>query len=197
MGDAAIMHQLAKLPVNMLGFIFYPRSPRYVVGKIPPEEITKLPESIQKVGVFVNENVDNIKELAKTYHLDAIQLHGSESAQTCAVLKSQGFIIIKAFNLTKQNDFEAYEPYCDYFLFDTPSEKHGGTGAKFDWSLLYSYKGQTPFLLSGGIGPDDAEELKQVNHPQMVGIDINSKFEIEPGRKNTTLLFGFINKIKH
>lgn len=192
MGDTAIMHQLAQLPVDMLGFIFYPRSPRYVVGKIPPEEIKKLPGNIKKAGVFVNENTDNIKEIAKTYHLDVIQLHGSESAQTCAALKSQGFIIIKAFNLTKQNDFEAYAPFCDLFLFDTPSEKHGGTGAKFDWSLLESYKGQTPFLLSGGIGPDDAEELQQIEHPQMTGIDINSKFEVEPGRKNVNAIKNFI-----
>lgn len=193
MGDTAIMHQLAQLPVDMLGFIFYPRSPRYVVGKIPPEEIEKLPEHISKVGVFVNEDEAIIEENAVVYHLDTLQLHGNESPEMCKNLKSKGYRIIKAFNLTRQNNFEAYAPYCDFFLFDTPSEKHGGTGAKFDWSLLGSYKGHVPFLLSGGIGPDDSEELQQVKHPQMAGIDINSKFELEPGRKSIKLIQKFLN----
>ncbi|MDA3818517.1 MAG: phosphoribosylanthranilate isomerase, partial [Prolixibacteraceae bacterium] len=136
MGDTAIMHQLAQLPVDMLGFIFYPRSPRYVKGKIEPSEIARLPENISKVGVFVNEEEDEILANARTYHLDTLQLHGSESPEMCKSLKEKGFQIIKTFNLTRQNDFEAYAPFCDYFLFDTPSERHGGTGAKFDWSLL-------------------------------------------------------------
>ncbi len=197
MGDTAIMHQLAKLSVDMLGFIFYPRSPRYVVGKIEPEEIAKLPSNILKVGVFVNETAEEIETIARLFHLNCIQLHGSESPETCQKLKSKGFQIIKAFNLAKMNNYEEYAPFCEYFLFDTPSEKHGGTGAKFDWSLLKNYTGSTPFLLSGGIGPNDAEELQQIKHPQMAGIDINSKFEVEPGRKDTSLLSGFINKIKH
>ncbi|MBN1767747.1 MAG: DUF559 domain-containing protein [Prolixibacteraceae bacterium] len=192
MGDAAIMHQLAQLSADMLGFIFYPRSPRYVKGKIEPSDITHLPKSLSKVGVFVNEDEAVIEENAVAYHLDTLQLHGSESPEMCKNLKRKGYRIIKAFNLTKQNDFEAYEPYCDYFLFDTPSEKHGGTGAKFDWSLLKRYKGSVPFLLSGGIGPDDAEELQQIEHPQMAGIDINSKFEVEPGRKDVNAIKNFI-----
>jgi phosphoribosylanthranilate isomerase len=191
-GDAAIMHQLAQLPVDMLGFIFYARSPRYVPGKIDPSEIAKLPEHINKVGVFVNEDEAIIEKNALTYHLDTLQLHGNESPEMCKNLKSKGYRIIKTFNLTRQNDFDAYAPYCDFFLFDTPSEKHGGNGAKFDWSLLGSYKGQTPFLLSGGIGPDDAEELQQVKHPQMAGIDINSKFEDEAGVKNVNTIKNFI-----
>jgi len=196
MGDTAIMHQLAKLPVDMLGFIFYPRSPRYVVGKIEPAEIAKLKEVISKVGVFVNESEEAILKLAYAYHLDTIQLHGNETPELCKTLKEKRFVVIKAFNLNKNNDYKAYAPYCDYFLFDTPSEKHGGTGAKFDWALLADYKGKTPFLLSGGIGPDDAEELKQINHPQMAGIDINSKFEVEPGIKNVDIIGDFVNKVK-
>lgn len=195
MGDTAIMHQLAQLPVNMLGFIFYPRSPRYVVGKIDPLEIAILPEHISKVGVFVNENEALIETNAKTYHIDTLQLHGSESPEMCRNLKNKGFRIIKAFNLTRQNNFDAYAPYCDFFLFDTPSEQHGGTGAKFDWSLLNNYKGSVSFLLSGGIGPNDAEELKQINHPQIAGIDINSKFEVVPGRKNFELIKHFFGKV--
>ena len=196
MADASIMHQLAEMPVNMLGFIFYPRSPRYVVGKIDPIEIEKLPHTIRKVGVFVNADEAILLEKAEEYHLDTIQLHGNESPELCASLKSEGYQIMKAFNLTKNNDYEAYEPHCDFFLFDTPSEKHGGTGEKFDWTLLDNYKGETPFLLSGGISPDDAEEVRQIKHPKLAGIDINSKFEISPGVKDVPLLVGFLTALK-
>jgi phosphoribosylanthranilate isomerase len=192
MGDTAIMHQLAKLPVDMLGFIFYPRSPRYVPGKIEPDELAALPANIAKTGVFVNEEERTIEQLAEQYHLDTLQLHGSETPEMCQKFKAKGFRIIKAFNLSKNNDFEAYAPHCDYFLFDTPSEKHGGTGAKFDWSLLDTYQGNVPFLLSGGIGPNDAEEVLNINHPKLAGIDINSKFETEPGFKDIDQIKEFL-----
>jgi len=195
MGDTARMHQLATLPIDMLGFIFYPKSPRYVVGRIDPEEIAKLPASVQKVGVFVNAESDEIHEIAESYFLTAIQLHGIESPELCRELKSEGFTIVKAFNLNIENDYEAYTPYCDYFLFDTPSVKHGGTGQKFDWTLLENYTGSIPFLLSGGIGPDDAEAVKKINHPKFAGIDINSKFEIEPGVKNKEQIKRFLGKV--
>ena len=192
MGDMVRMHQLAAMPVNMLGFIFYPRSPRYVVGKIDPVEIAKLPNQIARVGVFVNVEIDEIHEMAESFFLTAIQLHGTESPELCRQLKAEGYTILKAFNIAKENDYEAYAQYCNYFLFDTPSAQHGGTGQKFDWTLLENYKGTTPFLLSGGIGPDDAEALKQIDHPQFAGIDINSKFEIEPGVKDVELIKEFI-----
>jgi phosphoribosylanthranilate isomerase len=176
MGDSAIMHQHSTLKIDMLGFIFYPRSPRFVVGKIEPKEITKLPSSIKKTGVFVNAGIETILDYAKSFHLDTIQLHGNETPELCEALKAKGFGVLKAFNLTKNNNFEAYEPYCDYFIFDTPSEQHGGTGEKFDWTLLNNYTAEIPFLLSGGIGPEDAKEVLQIQHPQMAGIDINSKF---------------------
>jgi phosphoribosylanthranilate isomerase len=192
MGDTVRMHQLATLPVDMLGFIFYPKSPRYVVGKIDPAEIAKLPQHIERVGVFVNTNEDEINEMAESYYLTAIQLHGNESAELCRKLNNEGYHILKAFNIYNENDYEAYTPYCKYFLFDTPSPQHGGTGKKFDWALLENYKGTTPFLLSGGIGPDDAEALKQIAHQQFAGIDINSKFEVEPGIKDVELIKEFI-----
>jgi phosphoribosylanthranilate isomerase len=191
MGDTERMHQLATLPVDMLGFIFYPKSPRYVFGRIDPVEIAKLPNHIQKVGVFVNAPKDEILEMASTYQLNALQLHGSETAELCAELKAAGFTILKAFNLNIENNYEAYAPYCDYFLFDTPSAKHGGTGEKFDWKLLENYTGSTPFLLSGGIGPEDADAIKKINHPKFAGIDINSKFEVLPGVKDVELIKSF------
>jgi phosphoribosylanthranilate isomerase len=193
MGDTVRMHQLAKLPVDMLGYIFYPKSPRYVVGKIDPAEMAKLPDNIHRVGVFVNAESEEIHEIAERYFLTAIQLHGNESPELCKELKAEGYTILKAFNISKENDYEAYSPHCDYFLFDTPSAQHGGTGQKFDWALLENYKGTTPFLLSGGIGPDDAEEVQKINHPQFAGIDINSKFEVEPGIKDVTLIKNFLS----
>jgi phosphoribosylanthranilate isomerase len=195
MGDPDIMHQLAKLPVNMLGFIFYPKSPRFVVGKIDSAEIAKLPGNIERVGVFVNTESDEIHEMAESYFLTAIQLHGNESPEFCHELKAEGYNILKAFNITIENDYEAYAPYCDYFLFDTPSSQHGGTGQKFDWTLLEKYKGTTPFLISGGIGPDDVETLKQITHSKFAGIDINSKFELDPGIKNFNLIKQFLSSL--
>jgi phosphoribosylanthranilate isomerase len=194
MGDTVRMHQLAAMPVDMLGFIFYPKSPRYVVGKIDPAEIAKLPQHIERVGVFVNTNEDKINEMAESYYLTAIQLHGNESPELCRKLNNEGYHILKAFNINTNNDYEAYAPYCKYFLFDTPSPQHGGTGKKFDWALLENYKGTTPFFLSGGIGPDDAEALKQIAHQQFAGIDINSKFEVEPGIKDVELIKEFVKQ---
>lgn len=193
MGDTVRMHQLAQLPVDMLGFIFYSKSPRYVAGKIDPAEIANLPANIERVGVFANAGSEEIHEMAESYFLTAIQLHGTETPERCKELKAEGYTILKAFNIANENDYEAYAPYCDYFLFDTPSAQHGGTGQKFDWKLLQNYKGSVPFLLSGGIGPDDAEALKQIVHPQFAGIDINSKFEIEPGVKNIELIKEFLS----
>lgn len=194
MGDPAIMQQLATLPVDMLGFIFYPRSPRFVVNKVTPAEIEQLPGSIRKAGVFVNEAFDTIVDFATEYQLDTLQLHGSESPELCRQLKEEGYKIMKAFNLTKKNDYSAYGSFCEYFLFDTPSEQHGGTGEKFDWSLLDNYQGNVPFLLSGGIGPDDADEVKLIKHPKLAGIDINSKFEISPGIKDFEKIEKFLEE---
>ena len=192
MGDTPIMHQLAELEIDMLGFIFYPRSPRFVEDKIAPPEVKKLPQGIKKTGVFVNADEATILQKAERYYLDTIQLHGSESPELCKALKEHDFRILKAFNLTKNNDYQAYESFCDFFIFDTPSEKHGGTGEKFDWSLLDTYKGKIPFLLSGGIGPNDATEVMQIKHPKLAGIDINSKFEKQPGIKDVVKIKKFL-----
>jgi phosphoribosylanthranilate isomerase len=151
------------------------------------------------VGVFVNEEVDKILSTAKKYQLDAIQLHGKESIETCQKIKDSGLICIKAFSIEKEIDFEAtkaYESYVDYFLFDTKTSAHGGSGQKFDWTMLDKYVGETPFFLSGGISYEDVLKIKHLTHPKLYSLDINSRFEIEPGLKDIQVVKHFFDQMK-
>ena len=184
-----------KLPVDWLGFIFYPQSKRFV-GNDPERFL--FDSDKPKVAVFVDENAFEIMALAKNFGFSMVQLHGKENPQTCRMLKRQGLKIIKAFSVNENFDFEttkSYEKVADFFLFDTKTPQHGGSGQKFDWRLLDKYTGHIPFLLSGGIGPDDAEEILKINHPKLTGIDVNSGFEDQPGIKNIEKLKEFITKI--
>ncbi|MEE4287556.1 MAG: phosphoribosylanthranilate isomerase [Mariniphaga sp.] len=195
MKNTANREAVEKLPVDFLGFIFYPKSQRFVGENTSPGlfESTKT-----KVAVFVNENAFEILGLAKNFGFDYIQLHGKENPKTCQLLKNQGLTVIKAFNLNEEFDFsvlKAFEKSVDYFLFDTKTEVPGGSGKKFNWEILEKYRGKVSFFLSGGIGPDDAEDIKQLEHPQLFGIDLNSGFEDEPGVKNVEKLNTFITKI--
>jgi phosphoribosylanthranilate isomerase len=188
--------QVEALGVDLLGYIFYGPSKRFV-GDSPD---TGLFQSAKpKVGVFVNENVFEILGLAKNFDFEYIQLHGKENPKTCGILKSQGLNVIKAFAMDDDFKFSstaAFEGIVDYFLFDTQTKEHGGSGKKFNWHLLENYKGNTPFFLSGGIGPNDAAEIKKLNHPMIAGIDLNSGFEDEPGLKNIEKLRKFIAELK-
>ena len=189
MRDAENIREVEALGIDMMGFIFYPKSSRYV-----SEQPAYLPQKCKRVGVFVNEDVENIKKIADNYALDFIQLHGHESIED--VQKLQDRKVIKAFNIATKEDLDATVPYVglvDYFLFDTKGPSVGGNGEKFDWSILDAYNGDTPFLLSGGIGPDDAERIKTFCHPKCIGIDLNSRFEIEPGIKDIVKLKTFLN----
>ena len=184
-----------KLPVDWLGFIFFPPSKRFV-GTDPERFL--FDSDKPKVAVFVDENAFEIMALAKNFGFSMVQLHGKENPQTCQMLKRQGLKIIKAFSVNENFDFETtlpFEKVADYFLFDTKTPFHGGSGQKFDWRLLDKYTGHIPFLLSGGIGPDDAEEILKINHPKLTGIDVNSGFEDQPGVKNIEKLKEFITKI--
>lgn len=188
--------EVEKLAVDFLGFIFYPKSMRFVGEGAEPGLFNA---SKPKVGVFVDENAFEILGLAKNLGLDYIQLHGKENPKTCQLLKDQRLKVIKAFNLNESFKFEKlheYEPAVDYFLFDTKTDMPGGSGKKFNWKVLEKYTGKVPFFLSGGIGPDDAEKIKELAHPQLVGIDLNSGFEDETGVKNVEKLKAFIDKIK-
>jgi phosphoribosylanthranilate isomerase len=176
-----------------LGFIFWPKSSRYVSKR--PEY---LPTACKRVGVFVDEDIEQVKRIANEFKLDYIQLHGSESTDYCACLNQ--YSIIKAFCIATPDDLmqtKSYEGHVDYFLFDTKGKYVGGNGQKFDWSVLNEYAGKTPFLLSGGIGPDDAERVSAFHHPRCVGIDLNSRFELAPGVKDAIALRQFITKLTH
>ena len=182
----------AQFSINWMGFIFWPKSSRYVSRK--PDY---LPTNCKRVGVFVDEDIEKVKHIADDYALDYIQLHGHESPDYCVQLK--GMHLIKAFNIATEEDLEATKPYeglVDYFLFDTKGKSVGGNGEKFDWTVLDAYQGDTPFLLSGGIGPDDAERVKTFNHPKCIGIDLNSRFETAPAIKDINKLKEFIKTVR-
>ncbi len=187
----------ALLP-DYMGFIFWEKSARYFDGEIP-----NLPKSIKKVGVFVNASLEEILKKVEKYDLQAVQLHGHESVAFCENLKKNipNLIdVIKVFSILDTFDFEilnSYENACDFFLFDTKGKLPGGNGTTFDWKVLENYSSTKPFFLSGGIGIEELEQVKQVlktNLP-IYTIDINSKFEVEPGLKNIELCRDAINCI--
>ena len=193
MRDAENIRQLEALGIDWMGMIFWPKSKRYV--STPP---VYLPQHVRKVGVFVDASLDAIRQYVEDYQLDIIQLHGQESPETLKVLKP--LKLIKAFNIATPEDLQktvAYEGLADYFLFDTKGKSVGGNGEKFDWSVLDSYQGETPFLLSGGIGSEDAQDIKSFHHPKCIGIDLNSRFETEPGLKDITKLKQFLEAIRY
>ncbi|MGQ0829375.1 MAG: phosphoribosylanthranilate isomerase [Bacteroidota bacterium] len=178
------IEQVAVLHPDYMGFIFYPGSKRFVGNDFVMPNISS---NIKKVGVFVNATVDEIKEKVIKYKLDLVQLHGDESSQFCAQIKPI-VKVMKAFGINETFDFKILESYknsCDYFLFDTKTSEYGGSGKQFDWTILKSYNNDIPFFLSGGL------DLKNINNLQLTtcnlqpfAIDVNSKFEIEPGLKD-------------
>lgn len=192
MREAENIRKVEELNIQWMGFIFWSKSMRYV-----SERPVYLPTNCKRVGVFVNADIQEVKQKVEEYGIDIIQLHGHESPDYCTQLKN--YTLIKAFNIATAIDLEATKPYegiIDYFLFDTKAKMVGGNGTKFDWDILTTYHGDTPFLLSGGIGPDDTERIKGFHHPRCIGIDLNSRFEIEPGLKNINQLKTFIQKIR-
>lgn len=194
MRDANNIEALEELNVDMIGFIFYPKSPRYVY-EIP----AYMPGHAKRVGVFVNEDKSTIEVYADRFGLDYIQLHGDESPEYCQSLRAIGLPIIKAFSIAQRKDLrktENYEGACDYVLFDTKCEQHGGSGNQFDWSLLNFYQGQTPFLLSGGINPYSSKALKEIRHSRLAGFDLNSRFEFKPGEKDIERIKYFLSELK-
>ncbi|NJB85768.1 phosphoribosylanthranilate isomerase [Lewinella marina] len=197
------------LDVDYLGLIFHPDSPRFAGQPSLSEWLTDnvaLLNGHERVGVFVNGEIDYLLNTVHDYHLDWVQLHGSESPGYCQELKLLWSVntlrrasICKAFSITDDFDFRRTNDYvnsCSLFVFDTGGQAQaGGTGKKWDWSKLEEYQGPVPFLLSGGIGPEDAAAINQVRHPQFKGVDLNSQFELEPGRKDVERLRQFIREL--
>ena len=187
------MNQVANLQPDYMGFIFYEKSPRYFNETIP-----KLPKSIKKIGVFVNEELTEVINKIKVHDLQAVQLHGNESPGYCKHLKSYEVEIIKVFSIKGEFDFNVLKPYetvCDYFLFDTKGKLPGGNGYAFNWNVLKDYPSAKPFFLSGGIGLDQVNAIASFMSTPVskncYAIDVNSKFEIEPGLKNMEKLITF------
>lgn len=189
--------EVAALGPDLMGFIFYPKSKRFVGNDFDAKNLIGLPSEIKTVGVFVDANKADVLRLSIRYQFDYVQLHGNELPEDCEGLSSS-LKIIKAFGLNEEFDFsvlEKYKPFCEYFLFDTKTSDYGGSGKQFDWEILKKYKGETPFFLSGGISLEDIDKVKKMKLKNLVGIDVNSKFEISPGLKDIKLLKNLKNEI--
>ena len=191
------IREVEALGIDMMGFIFWPKSSRYVSQR--PDY---LPKHVKRVGVFVDEDPEQVKRLAAEYRLDYIQLHGHETPEVISYLRTPALPhprILKAFNISTAEDLLQTQPYeglVDGFLFDAKGKSVGGNGEKFNWDVLDAYDGETPFLLSGGIGPDDVERVHAFHHPMCIGIDLNSRFELSPGLKDIAKLKEIIYNLK-
>ena len=223
MRDADNIREVSELDIDMMGFIFWKDSPRFVrmisshAGIIPDYSEERLNKNsgkvvndqhrIKRVGVFVDDMPQTIVTRIYNYELDYVQLHGEESCIMIDNLRRTlepdirtGVKIIKTISVSSAEDIEKtkeYEGCVDLFLFDTKCPTMGGSGDKFDWSVLSAYKGNVPFLLSGGIGMDDVDKIKSFQHPQFAGVDVNSCFETEPGVKDVEKLRLFVEKLRH
>ena len=187
--------EISKLNPDFMGFIFWPKSKRFF-----NEKSIRISNKINKVGVFVNQDYDFIIDKINNFKLDFIQLHGEEDYQFCKKINNR-CKVIKVFNIESDFDFEilsSFESVCDYFLFDTKGDSYGGNGIKFDWKLLKKYPSKKPFLLSGGIDITDFTEILKIKELKipLIGIDINSKFEFEPGLKNIKKVKELLKKMK-
>lgn len=190
------LEELNIMGIDYAGLIFYKGSPRYVLSKLKSKDVTSLSLTTKKVGVFVNASENDIMTQIELYELDLVQLHGNETPAFCNHI-SDHVKVIKAFRINEENSHvdwmvKPYEEACDFYLFDQGSAGiYGGTGKKFNWSLLENATIGKDFFLSGGIKPDDIEPLKNFRHPFFHAVDINSQFETEPGVKNLTLVKEF------
>jgi phosphoribosylanthranilate isomerase len=188
---------VAALSPDYMGFICYSRSPRYI-GELDEDVLATLPDHILKTGVFVNASVERINKTMNKYGFEAIQLHGAETPDNCALFRTK-VIVIKAFGVDEDFDFTRLENYAnkvDYFLFDTKTVAHGGSGKTFNWEVLNKYTGDVPFFLSGGLSLENLAEVGNIKHPMLYGVDLNSRFESAPALKDINKLKEAFNIIK-
>ncbi len=198
--DTFNIRKVSEANPDYMGFIFYPKSPRFVGEKFSKNTLETIPESIIKTAVFVNETLENIGNIVNNYGFEAVQLHGNESQAMCKELKEQKLTIIKAFAIDEVFDFKTlipYEIHCDYFLFDTKTPNFGGSGKTFDWTLLWHYQLETPFFLSGGLGAENLYEVLKLKHDKLYGLDFNSKLEDAPGLKNIQMINKVLDTIRN
>jgi len=190
---------VVRLNPDYIGLIFYAKSKRYIGDQLYLSSYLRSLKGIKKVGVFVNASSEEIAEKTKVYDLDMVQLHGTETAAFCDKI-SKDIAAIKAFQIDKAFDFNIlsdFETTCSGFLFDTATKGYGGSGLSFDWQLLNKYKFSKGFFLSGGISLRNIEQIKFLNHQGLIGLDINSCFEISPGLKDITKIKTFIDEIRN
>lgn len=202
------INALVQLPINWMGLIFYEKSKRNVPNSAAKEIVEASAGKVSRVGVFVNEDITIVLQKVARFKLEYVQLHGSESADYCYDLLTKSaqtfgcadnLKIIKAFSVDEAFDFsitQTYTPYVHYFLFDTKGENPGGNGFTFDWSLLNKYTGTIPFLLSGGIDATAANTILNLDFPRLVGVDLNSKFEVEPALKDIDKIKKFVQILR-
>lgn len=199
LNDVSNIKKVVQLQPDFIGFIFYERSSRNCTVSSNVIKTLNL-GATRKVGVFVNEPIANLLQIVNDCGLDYVQLHGGESAEYCNEVKNSGVKIIKAFSVDESFDMDVTNEFqfCDYLLFDTKGENPGGNGMQFNWDILQNYKGEVPFILSGGLELKHSNSLREIRnvYPLLSVLDINSKFEIEPGLKKIDLVEEFINEIK-
>ena len=197
--DIENINKVESLSPDFMGFIFFEKSKR-CVQHLDKKVIDNLKsKGITPVAVTVNAELEFNFKLNKDYGFECFQLHGTECPEHCRILHEKGFKVIKTFSIETKDDVirtMAYTENCDYYLFDTKTPDFGGSGKSYDWNILSKYCGDTPFFLSGGIGPNDVEKIKVFAHPKFIGLDLNSKFEISAGIKNINVLRKFIDNLK-
>ncbi len=199
MSNADNLAEIASMHPDYMGFIFYEPSPRNCIG-IDPSIISNLPEFVESVMVSVDMKEDEILDIVRKYRFRTVQLHGNESPVMCRHLRSSGLRVIKAIGMHSVENLAMlrdYENSVDIFLLDTMTPSKGGSGKKFDWRILEAYDLNPPFMLSGGIGPEDTDAIFKIKNPKFEGIDLNSRFESSPGIKNASLLQHFLSQLKN
>ena len=193
------IRQIAQLQIDMIGFVFDASSVRFAKN-LDGNALQEIPKHILKVGVFVNETLENILTAIRKHRLNAVQIHGADNAELCRTLKEEAkVLVIKAFSIINADNFKVtrdYEKVCDYFLFNAKVDTYADTAQKFNWNILTAYSGEKEFLLSGNIATDDLKLIFKANPPKMAGLDVGNKFETKPGMIDVPKLRVFMEEVE-
>lgn len=199
MTDTGQINLLSEMGADYAGLIFYKKSPRFCGDRVQPEQLEEIRNKIKLTGVFVNENIEEIKRKISQFSLSAVQLCGTETPDECRELKNHAEVL-KVIHVGDEGinsiALNEYSDTADFLLFDTKTEKYGGSGDKFPWKILGQSGIGKSFFLSGGIEADDSGEIGRFHHPFLYGVDINSRFETVPGVKDMQKVKKFISQLK-